>query len=198
MKNTSLQNQLNNVLNDLETSYLNLVGGKLWAGINSSPHGSAFIAGSGYKDEVEHAQATATMKNMPWDEWVKLYAKCHHCGQKHHIRPDCPKYLQQIKSGEIVRGPKHQCPGPCGPPLSCPPSRGPPCPPACAEPQRDFMKEPKAKAFLSAFQALFTNDKNNNEEEDESNYKQDGDADNGQEVGDDVQAFLSLVGSLKD
>ncbi len=45
MKNTSLQNQLNNVLNDLETSYLDLVGGKLWAGINSSPQGSAFIVG---------------------------------------------------------------------------------------------------------------------------------------------------------
>jgi hypothetical protein len=52
IKNSSLQNQLNDVLNDLETSYLNLVGGKLWAGINSSPQGSAFIAGSGYKDKV--------------------------------------------------------------------------------------------------------------------------------------------------
>jgi hypothetical protein len=82
MKNTSLQNQLNDVLNDLKTSYLDLVGGKLWAGITSSSQGSAFIAGSGYKDEVEHAQAMAAMKNMPWDEWVKLYAKCHHCDEK--------------------------------------------------------------------------------------------------------------------
>jgi hypothetical protein len=170
----------------------------LWAGINSSPQGSAFIAGSGYKDEVEDAQAIAAMKNMPWDEWVKLYAKCHHCGEKGHIRPDCPKYLQQIKSGEIVRGPKHQHPGPCESPLPCPPGRGPPRPPGCAEPRRDFMKEPKAKAFLMAFQALFTNDKNNNEEEDKSNDKQDGDADNDQGVDDDVRAFLSLVGSLKD
>ncbi len=134
MKNTSLQNQLNDVLNDLETSYLDLVGEKLWAGINSSPQGSAFIAGSGYKDKVEHAQAMAAMKNMPWDEWVTLYAKCHHCGEKGHIRPDCPKYLQQIKSGKIVHGPKHQCPGPRGPPLSCPPSRGLPRPPGRAEP----------------------------------------------------------------
>ena len=198
MKNTSLQNQLNDVLNNLETSYLDLVGGKLWAGINSSPQGSAFIAGSGYKDKVEHAQAMAAIKNMPWDEWVKLYAKCHHCGEKGHIHPDCPKYLQQIKSGKIVRGPKHQRPGHCGPPLSHPPSCGPPCPPGCAEPRCDFMKEPKAKAFLSAFQALFTNDENDNEEADESNYKQDGDADNDEEVDDDVRAFLSLVGSLKD
>jgi hypothetical protein len=170
----------------------------LWAGINSSLQGSAFIAGSGYKDKVKHAQAMAAMKNMPWDEWVKLYAKCHHCGEKGHIRPDCPKYLQQIKSGEIVRGPKHQRPGPCGPPLSCPPGRRLPNPPGRAEPRCDFMKKPKAKAFLSAFQALFMNDKNDNEEEDESNDKQDEDADNNQGVDDDVRAFLSLAGSLKD
>ncbi len=60
------------------------------------------------------------------------------------------------------------------------------------------MKELKAKAFLLAFQAFFTNDENNNEEEDESNEKQDGDADNDQGVDDDVRAFLSLAGSLKD
>ena len=42
------------------------------------------------------------------------------------------------------------------------------------------------------------NDKNKNEEEDESNDNQDGDAYNNQEVDDDVRAFLSLVGSLKD
>jgi hypothetical protein len=84
--------QLNNVLNDLKTSYLDLVGGKLWAGVNS-PQGSAFIAGSGYNYAVQHAQAMAATKNMPWEEWVKLYAKCHHCGEKGHIRPDWPKYL---------------------------------------------------------------------------------------------------------
>ncbi len=141
----------------------------------------------------------AAMKNMPWDEWVKLYAKCHHCGEKGHIRSDCPKYLQQIKSDEIVRGPKHQRPGHCGPPLSHPPSCGPPRPPGHAEPRRDFMKELKGqKAFLLAFQALFTNDKNDNEEEDESNDKQDGDADKDQEIDDDVRAFISLVGFLKD
>jgi hypothetical protein len=136
MKNTSLQNQLNDVLNNLKTSYLDLAGGKLWAGINSSPQGSAFIARSGYNYEVEHAQAMATMKNMPWEEWVKLYAKCHHCGVKGHIHPDCPKYLQQIKSGKIIHGPKHQRPGPCGPSLSCPPGCGLPssCNPGRAAP----------------------------------------------------------------
>jgi hypothetical protein len=46
--------------------------------------------------------------------------------------------------------------------------------------------------------ALFTNDKNDKEEEDKSNEKQDGDADNDQGVDDDVRAFLSLAGSLND
>jgi hypothetical protein len=60
------------------------------------------------------------------------------------------------------------------------------------------MKEPKAKAFLLAFQALFTNDENNNKEEDESNENQDEDADNDQEADNDVQAFLSLASPLKE
>jgi hypothetical protein len=60
------------------------------------------------------------------------------------------------------------------------------------------MKEPKAKAFLLTFQALFTNDENNDEEEYESNVNQDGDADNEQEADNDMWAFLSLAGSLKE
>jgi hypothetical protein len=60
------------------------------------------------------------------------------------------------------------------------------------------MKERKARAFLLAFQALFTNDENNNEEEDENNENQDEDADNDQEADDDMGAFLSLAGSLKE
>jgi hypothetical protein len=65
MKNTSLQNQLNDVLNHLETSYLDLVGGKLWAGINSSPQGSAFIVGSGYRDLV--GLYSQGCKRSSWD-----------------------------------------------------------------------------------------------------------------------------------
>jgi hypothetical protein len=36
MSNNSLQTQLNDVLNDLESTYLDLVGGKLWVGVNAS------------------------------------------------------------------------------------------------------------------------------------------------------------------
>ncbi len=43
MQTSSLQTQHNDVLNDLEATYLDLVGGKLWAGVNSSPTKSAFL-----------------------------------------------------------------------------------------------------------------------------------------------------------
>jgi len=41
------------------------------------------------------------IKTLPWEEWVKLYATCHHSGEKGHIHPVCPKYLAAVKSGEI-------------------------------------------------------------------------------------------------
>jgi hypothetical protein len=71
MQSTSLQQQLHNVLNDLKATNLDLVGGKLWAGITASPHGSSFVAGDANNDEIAQARTMAAMKNLPWDEWVK-------------------------------------------------------------------------------------------------------------------------------
>jgi hypothetical protein len=68
MKTTSLQQQLNNVLTDLKTTYLDLVGGNLWAGVTAYPHGSTFVAGTANNDEISHACAVVAMKNLPWDE----------------------------------------------------------------------------------------------------------------------------------
>jgi hypothetical protein len=47
------------------------------------------------------------VKTLPWEEWVKLYFTCHHCREKVHIHPMCPKYLAAIQSREII--PKHPC-----------------------------------------------------------------------------------------
>jgi hypothetical protein len=44
MKDTSLPNQLNDVLYNLETIYLDLVGEKLWEGVIASPTRSSFLA----------------------------------------------------------------------------------------------------------------------------------------------------------
>jgi hypothetical protein len=97
MKTTSLQQQPNGVLTDLKTTYLDLVGDKLWVGITAPPHGSTFVAGTNNNDEVNQTHAMAAMKNLPWDEWVEKYAKCHHCGGQGHIRPHCPIYIEKVK-----------------------------------------------------------------------------------------------------
>jgi hypothetical protein len=118
MQSTSLQQQLHNVLKNLEATYFNLVEGKLWVGVTASPCGSSFMAGTTNNDEIAQACAMAATKNLPWDEWVKKYAKCHQCGEQGHIHPNCPIYLDKIKSGKIKRG--GTCPSPRGPPKSCP------------------------------------------------------------------------------
>ncbi len=101
MRGSSLQSQLSNLLNDIEATYLDLVGGNLWNGIVVSPAQSSFMA-NGQQVEVDEreARALAAKLNIPWDKWVKLYAKCHHCGEKGHIRPHCPDYLRKINSGK--------------------------------------------------------------------------------------------------
>jgi hypothetical protein len=102
-KDTSLHTQLFDVLNDLESVYLDLMGGKLWAGVNATPQASslkAALANGGDANAVMLAavkhmpadikvRALAAVKTLPWEEWVQLYATCHHCGEKGHIRPMC-------------------------------------------------------------------------------------------------------------
>ncbi len=145
------------------------------------------MAGTANDDEIAQACAMAAMKNLPWDEWVKKYAKCHHCSEQGHILPNCPIYLDKIKSGKIKQGGTH--PSPCGPPKSCPPGR--------PTQQHNFMKDPKAKAFFSAFQALFTTDEgadNGNDALAKAN-----NAAYNQDTGDnDLHGFLSMVGYLKE
>ncbi len=107
MSNNSLQTQLKDVLNDLESTYLDLVGSKLWAGVNASPTKSSFVAGSTKDDEKKDAKAFAALKKILFNEWAKLHAVCHHCGEKGHICPHCPKYIEQFKSGGLNPPPRH-------------------------------------------------------------------------------------------
>ena len=44
MQGTSLQSQLNNLLNDIKVTYLDLVGGNSWLGIAAAPTQSSFTA----------------------------------------------------------------------------------------------------------------------------------------------------------
>jgi hypothetical protein len=89
---------------------------------------------------------------------VKKFAKCHHCGEKGHIRPNCPNYLKKVASGEIkcINHPRQaRSPQENG---THPPRR----------PDKNFLKNPKAKAFLSTFQALFHDDSDDDDTTEES------------------------------
>jgi hypothetical protein len=129
--------------------------------------------------------AMTAIKKLPFYEWVKLHAICHHCGEKGHIHPHCPKYIEQVKSG-LIKIPPKQRPSPRGPYAARPPGQ-----PAA---QRPYMKDPKAKAFLSAFQALFT--KEDKEEEEDTEHNDDFNATDDNEDMEDMHNFFSMVGSL--
>jgi hypothetical protein len=189
MHGTTLQSQLNNLLHDLEVIYLDLVGGNKWAGIIATPSKSSFFNGITDKEEdINASRALAARNNIPWDKWVKKFAECHHCGEKGHIRPYCPGYLKKVASGEIKRNVVSNRPNVRSPQARSPKDLGT-HPPLCTN--NNFLKNPKAKAFLSAFQVLF------NDESDDDNAKEDS---NSQEDvlkvdNKDLHSFLSTIGS---
>jgi hypothetical protein len=133
----------------------------------------------------------AAQKKLPFDEWVKLFAKCHHCGEKGHIHPHCPDYVAKVKSGEIKQPYRQN--GAC-----------PNKPNGIPKGHRDFSKDPKAKAFwVAAFEAMFGDDDEGDEnennvpstDEDQANATDDKDNENADE---DMRSFFSMVGSLKE
>jgi hypothetical protein len=100
-------------------------------------------------NKIKDTQAMAAKINLPWDKLVKIYAMCHHCGDKGHIHPQCPDYIKKVNSGKIKHSNGSNHPSPCGLPSARPSN--------CSTPlgRNNFLKDPKAKTFLSAFQALF-------------------------------------------
>jgi hypothetical protein len=165
MQGTPLQTQLSDLLNNLKVTYLDLVGGQLWSGVIATPHKSSFLAGNVDDDaKFKDTQAMAAKINVPWDKWVKLYAKCHHCIDKGHIRSQCPDYIKKVRLGEIkcLNGSNH--PSPCSSPSARSSNHSTPL--RC----NNFLKDSKAKAFLSAFQALFTDNKVNEDDNNNKNH----------------------------
>mgnify|MGYP000857990977 CR=1 FL=1 len=129
---------------------------------------------------------------LPWEEWVKKYAKCNHCGEIGHIRPTCSKYLAAIESGQIKRPDKATVRDL---------SRRPKTKDGAHTPRRNFLKDPKAKAFLSAFKSMMFDSDDSGDEGDNTESNQDAN-DELESVhdddDDDLQGFLSMIGSLKD
>jgi hypothetical protein len=193
LKNSSLHNQLIETLNDLENKYQELIGGKKWAGVghNGLLQGSLFkISTEDPEQEMLDARAYAALKKIPFEEWCKNYATCHHCGKKGHIRPDCDLFKADVAAGKIKlksgqrrdnrarhRGVREDNAG-----------RKPPI-------HKNFSKDPKAKALVSAFAAFFAGNKEEDDEQDVESPKDEEDED---ELTEDQLAFLSMVGSLKE
>jgi len=206
MKNISLQNQLVDVLNDLENTYLELVGGKQWHGIGHAgmDQGSSFLT----SHDNDEARALAAKLRIPWDDWVKIHCVCHYCHEKGHIRPKCPKYLADIASGKIKRNDVRD--------NTRMGSRSPAdggkqrfndkfkqTPPADGGKQRfnDKFKNasPKFKTLLAAFQAWSTDDDNNDQHEDHEHLEAPNDDIVDKDL-DDEEAFgfFSALASLKE
>jgi hypothetical protein len=186
MRGTSLLSQLNNLLHDLEVTYLDLVGGNKWDGIIAKPSTSSFVNEVDNADDEDTASALAAKSNIPWEEWVKKFAKCHHCGKQGHIRPNCPNYLKKVASGEIKRVSSNRPRYPQG----CSPRGNSNDPPRF--PDKNFLKNPRAKAFLSTLQALFCDDSGDNEDANE--VTQDNEDDH-EDDDNNLHSFLSMVGS---
>jgi hypothetical protein len=188
VKSTSLYTQLVGLLTDLENAYLELVGGQLWEGVGHpglDQHNSSFKA----KIVGKPPNPKNLRDGLPWEEWVKKYAKCNHCGEVGHIRPDCSKYLAAIESGEIKRPPVRDL------------GRRPKTRDGAHTPRRNFLKDPKAKAFLSAFKSMmFDSDDSGDEGDDKESNQDDNDESKSvhEDDDDDLLGFLSMIGSLKD
>jgi len=150
-------------------------------------HASSFKVTGDYKNPPGKLR-----DGIPWEEWIRKHAICIHCGKPGHIRPQCPLYLEAVASGALkppTYKPKkddRRAPMKGGPKLS----------------PNNFLKNPKGKALLSAFNSLLLDsddsDDDNKEENNEDtavNY----DKNNDQASDDnDLQGFLSMLGSLKD
>ena len=102
MVRPNLSSKLVCLFTDLENAYLELVGRQLWEGVG---HPGLDQHNSSFKTEI--VGKTPAPKNLrdglPWEEWVRKYAICNHCGEVGHIRPTCSKYLAAIESGQIKR-----------------------------------------------------------------------------------------------
>jgi hypothetical protein len=130
--------------------------------------------------------------NLPWDKWVKLYAKCHHCRDKWDIRPQCPDYIKNVRSSKIKCSNGSNCPNPCSPPSARSSN--------CSTPLRcnNSLKDPNSKAFLSAFQALFAYNKVIEKDNNNKNHDVKDDDEPNHDTTDDLHNFLSMVDSSKE
>jgi hypothetical protein len=123
----------------------------------------------------EKAHALAAKLQIPWDEWVKIHGVCHHCHERGHIHPKCPKYLADIASGKIKQNDVRDNTrfGSCsladgGKQRFNDKFKHTPLADGGKQRFNDKSKNasPKFKTLLAAFQAWSTDDDNNGQNED--------------------------------
>jgi hypothetical protein len=171
------------MLNDLEQKYQQLITSKKWEGVGHigvAQDKSTFKASLGDNEEDSFGYAAyvkqAKLKCLLYKEWAKAQT-CHHCGKPGHVHPICKKYLEEVANGTIKPVP-----------------RTPKVVAHCVK----FDRNPKHKALLLEF-AAFANICNDIDEMiDDGEGDQIKDDKNNTGDNKDLQAFLGMMGSLKE
>ncbi len=190
-----LRSQISSTLDDLEQKYQQLITAKKWEGVGHVGMGkqnkSAFNATTNNQDDQVQSYA-AYIKNkanqgfLPFNEWAKLQTCCY-CGNKEHVCPLCRKYLAAKANGTLPP-PGEKC-------LTRPASA------LNKDHCEKLQKDQKLKALLSAFLAFTTKYLADSQPKASENAA---DGDDNNEVAsvhedeDDVNAFLGMMGALKE
>ena len=198
MKVTSLHKQLVSILSDLEVKYLELLGAKKWKGVGIDIKHEVSAYNTFTCDEYRAYVVDAGKNALPFLEWVKT-AKCHHCGKTGHIRPMCPQYLEDIKTGKVVRPPFRRNRLPRRPPGKG--LKSPNDPPGGPNKANLKEKNQKFRALLSKMSDLMESSDEESDEEQENNANADDD-DQTDDANDDIEdvssAFFSSLGLSKE
>ncbi len=180
------------MLDDLEQKYQQLITAKKWEGVvhvgMDNHNKSVFNATANLEDEAQSYAAYVNNKAtlLKFNEWAKLQT-CHHCGNKGHVHPYCQKYLAEKANGTLPPpGTKRLTrPAPAFNKYHC----------------EKLQKDPKLKALLSAFSAFTTKYLADSQPVTIETTANGDDHDNlasGAEDEDDINAFLGMVGALKE
>jgi hypothetical protein len=146
--------------------------------------GSSFQAST----DEDDARALAAKLKIPWEDWVKTHGVCHHCGEKGHIRPKCPKYLADIAAGKIKRTDLRD--------NTRAGSRNPGTPGGKQRFNDKYKNNTKFKTLLAAFQAWSTEENDNDDNDEQVETPQENDV--GTDDDDEAFGFFSALASLKE
>jgi hypothetical protein len=162
-------------------------------GVNIKHEVSAYTNQAFTCDEYHAYVVDAGKNTLPFLEWVKT-AKCQHCGKTGHIRPMCPQYIDDIKTGKVVRPPFRRSCLPCHPPGKGP--KGGNKPPGGAPKAPYKEKNHKICTLLSKMSDLLESSDNGSDEDHENDNNADADVqhnDADEEVKGASSAFFSSL-----